>query len=63
MMRIFSLLICDARYRVPTLALLETDDEQRAIELAKATLERSEFHRAVELRDAERAIYQRLRIA
>ncbi|MDB5480055.1 MAG: hypothetical protein JWO83_1108 [Caulobacteraceae bacterium] len=58
-MRTFSLFITDTRYSVPTLALITVEDEQCAIELAKADLGRSEFHLAVELHDGKRAIFKK----
>lgn len=61
-MRTFSLFTTDTRYSVPTLTLLVVDSERQAIERAKATLGESEFHRAVELRDDERRIYQEIRL-
>jgi hypothetical protein len=62
-MRTFSLFTVDTHYTVPTLTLLTVENEQRAIELAQANLDQSEFHRAVELRDGERAIYLRQKAA
>ena len=62
MMRTFSLFTIDTRYTVPTLTLLTVENEQRAIEQAQANLDQSEFHRAVELRDSEHMIFQRLKL-
>jgi methylase of polypeptide subunit release factors len=63
MMRTFSLFTTDTRYSVPTLSIVVVDDEQRAIALARANLDQSNFHRAVELRDGDRPIFQRLKVA
>ncbi|MDB5482193.1 MAG: hypothetical protein JWO83_3246 [Caulobacteraceae bacterium] len=62
-MQTFSLFTTDTRYSLPILTYVVADGEQRAIELAKANLDQSEFHRSVELRDGSRAIYQRLKVA
>ena len=61
-MRTFSLFTTDTRYTVPTLTLLIVDDEQGAINEARATLNQSEFHRAVEVWDGQRTIFRRLRV-
>ena len=61
-MRTFSLFTTDTRYSVPTLTFVVADDEQRAIALARANLNQCEFHRAVELRDGERSIFQKLKV-
>ena len=61
-MRTFSLFTTDSRYSVPTLTLIEADDEKHAIAQALANLEKSIFHRAVELREGSVSIYQKLKL-
>jgi len=57
-MRSFSLFTTDSRYSVPTLTLVEAQDEAAAIVRAKEALAASSFHTAVELREGDRPIYQ-----
>ncbi len=52
-MRTFSLFIEDTRYSVPTLVLATVKDESRIRELARARLEESPFHVAVEVREGD----------
>jgi hypothetical protein len=59
--RTFSLFTIDTRYSVPTLTIVLAEDEPRAIELARANLNESRFHRGVELRDGERAVFRKLK--
>jgi hypothetical protein len=58
MMRTFSLLTNDTRYRVPTLTLILAEDEARAIALAYDNLSRSEFHTAVEIQEGDNRLYR-----
>jgi hypothetical protein len=62
-MRTFSLFTTDTRYSLPTVTLVLTEDAERAIALAEANLAQSRYHRAVELREGSRAIYQSLKVA
>jgi hypothetical protein len=57
-MRSFSLFTTDSRYSVPTLTLVQAEDEAAAIVRAKAVLAASSFHTAVELREGDHPIYQ-----
>lgn len=61
-MRTFSLFTTDIRYGVPTLTLVEAEEERQAIAQALANLRRSPFHRAVELRDGSVSIFQKLKL-
>lgn len=58
-MRTFSLFISDTRYRVPTLTLVDAEDEFRAIGLANERLDASAFHTAVEVREGDQCLYRK----
>lgn len=60
-MRTFTCLVTDDRYSVPQLSFLLVADEARARELARRELLRSEHHRAVELHDGARLVYNERR--
>ena len=55
-MRDFTFYIHDQRYTVPTLAVVEADDEELAWELAKKRLSESPFHVAIEVREGDRPL-------
>jgi hypothetical protein len=57
-MRSFSLFTTDARYRVPTLTLIQALEEGEAIARARQVLTASAFHTAIELREGDTRIYQ-----
>jgi hypothetical protein len=63
MMRIFTLFTTDTRLSLPTLTLLDAEDDVHAIELAEHNLAQSHYHRAVELREGNRAIYESVKVA
>lgn len=58
MLRTFSVLTTDTRYRVPGLTLIVAEDEARAIRMAASTLDASDYHVAVEVREGKGRIYR-----
>ena len=55
----YSCLIDDERYSVPTLVLIDTDDEALARERAVSELLSSNYHLAVELHGREGLVFRR----
>jgi hypothetical protein len=55
-MRTFNLFIEDARYTVPTLAIVTVSDAQRAMELARKQLADSPHHLAVEVHEGDELV-------
>ncbi|HEY8615999.1 hypothetical protein [Phenylobacterium sp.] len=55
-MPVFTCLITDSRYSVPTLSLLITAAEAQAQALARDELQASPFHRAYELLAGDRLV-------
>jgi hypothetical protein len=58
MLRTFSVLTTDTRYRVPALTLVVAENEASAIRMAASSLDASDYHVAVEVREGKGRIYR-----